>query len=639
MYRYSITCLLLSVVNFQPIDFAFAEDRQGIVRLLTIGNELTENATALLDNIAVDRGDELIHKALTIKDSTLVTHHKRAFTPDHPIHGFGTVYSSGETLSTALQSDDWDFVVIQVDHEQSEPRLAREIVSLVHRFAPQADLVVHQTWALRADDPQYTSSINKDSSFPKNPREMFLLITDACESIATEVNARLIPSGQAFFSAERDTKYGYRPDPSLDLSSFNYPTIPQQEFSLHAGYEWDKTQGTPTLRLNSHRASQAGQYLASCIWYACLFNVNPTAIEYTPDGLDQEYATFLKSIAASTLKKTAGSLSGKRSVAIVEDPQPKRHTFRVRASEVDPEISDYPEIGFTRGFSLKPNDWQYASVDTQIQSKGKLVLWLMGHNEELFKRLNQYGLHAIDVHYARGWFSKLCQPNPETELARGEVRLEAATGLNHSDELDLQYRDGASERARRLLIWLSEKNPTGNWDQFLTPDKDRVRWDKVIVSGASHGSTTAARFAKYQKVNRVVMLCGPRDQDQTWQNLYSATPHNRYFGFTHILDGGWTGDHYCRSWQLLGLQQYGAIIDIDHASPPYSGTRRLISSADVDGDARKAHSAVTPGRSSPTDENGVFLYEPVWKYLYTQPVDQFGSPVPAETDCDLEQDT
>ena len=59
------------------------------------------------------------------------------------------------------------------------------------------------------------------------------------------------------------------------------------------------------------------------------------------------------------------------------------------------------------------------------------------------------------------------------------------------------------------------------------------------------------------------MFCGPRDQTETWQALPSATPSNRFFGFSHVLDGGWTGDHYCRSWELLGLHQYGPIVNVD----------------------------------------------------------------------------
>lgn len=90
------------------------------------------------------------------------------------------------------------------------------------------------------------------------------------------------------------------------------------------------------------------------------------------------------------------------------------------------------------------------------------------------------------------------------------------------------------------------------------------------------------------------MLCGPRHQYQTWQGLPSATPANRFFGFSHVLDGGWTGDHYCRSWQLLGLAEFGPIVNVDQSKPPYGNTRRLITDGDVKGDDKRAHSSVTP---------------------------------------------
>ena len=213
------------------------------------------------------------------------------------------------------------------------------------------------------------------------------------------------------------------------------------------------------------------------------------------------------------------------------------------------------------------------------------------------------------------------------------MRLEAATGEDYSDELDLAKPDGAQERALQLVKWLAKENPPGRWDQFLSEDGRGLRWDKIIVSGSSHGSTTAARFAKHQRVDRVVMLCGPRDQDQDWQGLASATPANRYFAFSHVLDGGWTGDHYCRSWEMLGLHAFGPIVNVDEAQPPYSNTRRLISAADVGGDAGRAHSSVTPGRSSPHDADGNLLYEPVWRYLFTHPVDVVGEATETDPNC------
>ena len=153
------------------------------------------------------------------------------------------------------------------------------------------------------------------------------------------------------------------------------------------------------------------------------------------------------------------------------------------------------------------------------------------------------------------------------------------------------------------------------------------------MAGSSHGSTTAARFAKHQKVDRVVMFCGPRDQLETWQALPSATPAKRFFGFSHVLDSGWAGDHYCRSWELLGLHQFGPIVNVDQAKPPYAHSRRLITDANVKNDAKRAHSCVTPGNSAVKDASGKFIHEAVWRYMFTHPVDQVGRPAPLDDNC------
>jgi hypothetical protein len=153
------------------------------------------------------------------------------------------------------------------------------------------------------------------------------------------------------------------------------------------------------------------------------------------------------------------------------------------------------------------------------------------------------------------------------------------------------------------------------------------------MAGSSHGSTTAARFAKHQRVDRVVMFCGPRDQYETWQALPSATPANRFFGFSHVLDGGWTGHHYDRSWELLGLHRFGPIVNVDRAAPPYGNTRRLITDANVKDDAGRAHSSVVPGEAAPKDASGKFIHEDVWRYVFTHPVEKVGHPVPSDPAC------
>lgn len=315
------------------------------------------------------------------------------------------------------------------------------------------------------------------------------------------------------------------------------------------------------------------------------------------------------------------------------DPTPQRYKMQARASVIDPAASEHPEVGFVFEQDGKPQDVQNASVDTRVAPRGKLMIWLMGNSDGLAQRVNSFGIHAIQVHYANKWFGTLCQPKPKDGQARGNIRLEASIGEDVSDEIDIPKADSIKERSRQFLLWLVKENPQGRWDQFLSDDRQSVRWDKVILAGSSHGSTTAARFAIHQKVDRVVMLCGPRDQDQDWQSLPSQTPSNRFFGFSHVLDGGWKGNHYCRSWEMLGLHEHGEIVNVDKASPPYNHSRRLISDADVGGDANKAHSAVTPGGASPKNKKGGLLYDPVWEYLFTHPVEKTGNPVPKDSGC------
>ncbi len=320
------------------------------------------------------------------------------------------------------------------------------------------------------------------------------------------------------------------------------------------------------------------------------------------------------------------------------DQKPQLYKLEKRASEIDTRAKEHPEIRFVfKDDKGKVLDLQHALVDTRVKSQGKLVIWLMGYNNDLFERLGSYGLHGIQVHYANGWFSLITKDKITSDHTLGDIRLEAATGEDHSPLVSIPKPDGMMERSLQFVKWLAKENPQGNWQQFLNTDGTDLLWEKVIISGSSHGSTTSARFAMYKKVDRVVMLCGPRDNNQSWQGGESATPANRFFGFSHVLDGGWTGDHYCRSWQLLKLHNFGPVIDVDVEKPPYGNSRRLISNADVGKDPKRAHGAVQPGSRSPKGKDGAFLYEAVWRYLYTHPVDAVGDPVPLSINCKMEQ--
>lgn len=303
-----------------------------------------------------------------------------------------------------------------------------------------------------------------------------------------------------------------------------------------------------------------------------------------------------------------------------EDQSPQLYKIHGWASLIDHRAKEHPEINFvfkSKGIAI---DVQHAIVDTRVKPRGKLVIWLMAHNKGLFDRLASYGLHAIQVHYANRWFSKLNALNDADKEHIGKIRLEAATGEDFSSFVDIPKADGMMQRATQFVKHLAKKNPEGQWDYYLSKNGKDLRWEDVIISGISHGSTTAARFAKYKKVSRVVMFSGPRDQTQTWQSLFSATPANRYFAFSHVLDKGWP-HHYHRSWKMLGLEKFGPLVNVDQVKTPYKGSRQLITKADVKKSPGRAHSASVPGSASVKDKNGDYIHEEVWEYLFTYPVD------------------
>lgn len=310
--------------------------------------------------------------------------------------------------------------------------------------------------------------------------------------------------------------------------------------------------------------------------------------------------------------------------------------FKERASVIDSRTKEDPKIGFLfKDAAGKVLDMQTAVLDTRVPQNGKLVIWLMGYNAALFERVAGYGYHVIQVHYANQWFARIPREKNVDGSSLGKMRLEAATGEDHTPLANLSKPDGMTERAYQFVKWLATKHPDGKWERFLTPDGKGLNWDLVTVAGSSHGSTTAARFAIHQKVDRVVMFCGPRDQTENWQGFPSATPSERFFGFSHTLDGGWTGNHYCRSWQMLGLNRHGPIVDVDKTPAPFGNSRRLITSFDVKGNANRAHSSVVPGGSARKNEKGQFAHEDVWKYLFTHPTNKTGEPTPIDPNCKL----
>lgn len=300
--------LLLSLLVWSS---SFAGEPQ-TVRLLTIGNSFSANATHYLGDMAKAGGHTLIHMPLVIGGSSFQVHADKAKLHEAKPDDKAGLYTSGKGLKESLAADKWDYVTIQQasikshDFSTYQPH-AGWLRDYVTKHAPQAKLLVHETWEYRVDDPRFAVKEPKPGE-PKTQDEMYEGLRASYDKIAAEFGARIIPTGDAFHLVDKDEKWGYRKDPKpFDSKTAKQPELPDQTHSLHVGWRWSKSKDGKkiTLGMDGHHANMAGEYLGACVWYEVLFNESPVGNACIPKGLDAEYARYLQETAHKAVQARA----------------------------------------------------------------------------------------------------------------------------------------------------------------------------------------------------------------------------------------------------------------------------------------------------------------------------------------------
>lgn len=272
------------------------------VRLLTIGNSFSRNATNPLGALAKAGGHTLIHTSIVVGGASLELHSEKALKNAKDPKDKAGLYAKDRSLVQELDAEKWDYVTIQQasikSHDLStyQPHAGR-LAALIHAHAPAAKLLVHQTWAYRQDDPRFTKPPFKPGE-PKTQAEMYQGIKAAYAAIAKELDARLIPVGDAFYLADTDPAWAYQPDPAFTPKGVVYPAVPNQKHSLHIGWRWKKgTDGKQAFGIDGHHANAAGEYLGACVWYEVLFGESPVGNSYVTKGISAEDARYLQEVA------------------------------------------------------------------------------------------------------------------------------------------------------------------------------------------------------------------------------------------------------------------------------------------------------------------------------------------------------
>ena len=264
------------------------------LRILTIGNSFTDSLTFCFSEVVESAGCGLLFDRANHGGCELRRHW--SYIEFEERDAVVRMYQEPRVkLRSILQREPWDVVTIQqASHESWNPDsyqpYASNICAHVRKYAPQAEVVIQQTWAYRADDPR----IMPGGAWGFDQTGMYERLTGAYRKLASELNLRVIPTGYAVQLAREEQSLHFRNyDPAL-LDSLHWPDLPQQAGSLVGRMWWCKDGngklkiGRDTIHLNAR-----GQYLQACVWFAFLYGRRTSEITFVPKVIGDSDAEFL----------------------------------------------------------------------------------------------------------------------------------------------------------------------------------------------------------------------------------------------------------------------------------------------------------------------------------------------------------
>ena len=278
--NFSVKCFSKTVLVFaflivsnlgiaQPTQGRSFNSKTDTLHLFLIGNSFSQNASRYLPQLAKEGGHHLVIGRAELGVCSLEKHWELVELAEaSPNDPKGKPYN-GKSLRMLLSEGVWDVVTLQQYSKLSGDQAtympyARKLYDFIKSLQPNAKVVFHQTWAYRSDSRDF-SQIGPDR-FAKSEKEMWQKSRAAYRAVAAELGVEIIPVGDIFHKVNSGNK-AFRKDKKYDDKNPVYPALPDQKYSLHAGYYWDSSH---KLNFDSHHANDAGCFLASLVWLSLI---------------------------------------------------------------------------------------------------------------------------------------------------------------------------------------------------------------------------------------------------------------------------------------------------------------------------------------------------------------------------------
>ena len=204
-------------------------------------------------------------------------------------------------VNELLVAEKWDIVTIQ----EASPRSWQEngyhqfgdrLVEYIRRKAPQARIILQQTWAYRADDPRICPLRSYEWQFGQE--EMYARVDRAVRAFAQRHALPVIPTGYAVQLARQHDGRRFRPQSEGELAKLRWPDLPPQASDPVGKYFWEKDKkGELNLKGDFIHLNIRGEYLQACVWFQFLYGVPATEIAYEHPDIDRADCQFLQRMA------------------------------------------------------------------------------------------------------------------------------------------------------------------------------------------------------------------------------------------------------------------------------------------------------------------------------------------------------
>ena len=273
------------------------------MNILTIGNSFSWSLRQYFPDVTASMGGKLKIEFANFGGCELARHW--SYIKAEKADPLCRIYCGGKRLCDILSGTPWDVVTIQqASHEswraESFEPFATNIIGYVREFAPQAEIMIQQTWAYRADSPRF-------AEWNISQTEMHARLTENYRALAARHKLRVIPTGLAVAISRETSPVKFKGYPPELLTTLNWPDLPPQAGDVVGQIHWMKDQATGELKLGPDfiHLNRRGEYMQACLWFAVLYDRSAEEIPFVPEEIGDRDAAFLRATAERAKREWA----------------------------------------------------------------------------------------------------------------------------------------------------------------------------------------------------------------------------------------------------------------------------------------------------------------------------------------------